>query len=226
MTKIKRVQIYGERCSGTNYLKKLIETNFEEPVVNNVGYGHKHFFGFQDLKNSKDVLFICIIRDPFTWLNSFYKKPWHVDPKITRSIDSFLGEEFSSYYDASHGPERNGLQITEDTNIFYPKTNYKNIFELRYTKVKWMLEVLPRKVEHCLFVRYEDFINSFTNTMYLLKNKGLTVKDINVFPKNYYKYKDSNKEYTPVDKEVILSKNIVLNHTEFSPLFEKRLGYM
>jgi hypothetical protein len=62
--------------------------------------------------------------------------------------------------------------------------------------------------------------------MYLLKNKGLTVKDINVFPKNYYKYKDSNKEYTPVDKEVILSKNIVLNHTEFSPLFEKRLGYM
>ena len=44
---IKRVQIYGERCSGTNYLKKLIETNFTQTVIND--YGHKHFFAGETL---------------------------------------------------------------------------------------------------------------------------------------------------------------------------------
>ncbi len=221
---IKRVQIYGERCSGTNYLKKLIETNFTQTVINE--YGHKHFFGFQNLKGTDDVLFVCIIRNPFTWINSFYKKPWHVDPKITRSIDSFLTEEFSSYYDRSHGPERHGLQILEDKNIFCPRKNYKNIFELRYQKLKWMLKVLPKKVKHTVFIRYEDFLEDFPKTMNVLKDKGLYVKPFIPFPKNYYKYKDSNQEYTPVENDIIISRDTILEQRDFSINLERKLGYI
>jgi len=52
----------------------------------------------------------------------------------------------------------------EDRNIF-TKERYKNIFELRYTKLKYMTEVLPQKVKHCIFIRYEDLLDDFENTI-------------------------------------------------------------
>ena len=60
---IKKYTIYGERCSGTNYLENIIDINFDVNLT--WEYGHKHFFGHQDnkLKNSDDTLFICIVRN-------------------------------------------------------------------------------------------------------------------------------------------------------------------
>ena len=49
-----KVTIYGERCSGTNYLEALLKLNFDVQIVRN--YGSKHFFGFKDLNNTDDVL--------------------------------------------------------------------------------------------------------------------------------------------------------------------------
>ena len=48
---IKYLTIYGERCSGTNYLENLIKINFDVEVK--FDYGWKHFFGFNDLKKTK-----------------------------------------------------------------------------------------------------------------------------------------------------------------------------
>ena len=41
---LKKVTIYGERCSGTNYLENLLLLNFDIEIV--WDYGSKHFFGF------------------------------------------------------------------------------------------------------------------------------------------------------------------------------------
>ena len=76
---IKYFTIYGERCSGTNYLEQIIKLNFDIEVT--WKYRWKHFFGLDDLLNSDDTLFICIIRDPFTWVNSFYKNQ-HLSPLL------------------------------------------------------------------------------------------------------------------------------------------------
>lgn len=38
---IKKVTIYGERCSGTNYLEELLTENFDVTLV--WDYGWKHF---------------------------------------------------------------------------------------------------------------------------------------------------------------------------------------
>ena len=43
---IKKVTIYGERCSGTNYLEELIVSNFDVKIT--WEYGWKHFFGFNN----------------------------------------------------------------------------------------------------------------------------------------------------------------------------------
>jgi hypothetical protein len=55
---IKRFIIYGERCSGTNYLQDLIEINFD--VETTWDYGWKHFFGFNDVSKSDDTLLFVL----------------------------------------------------------------------------------------------------------------------------------------------------------------------
>ena len=68
-----------------------------------------------------------------------------------------------------------GKEIIEDRNI-YTKKRYKNIFELRHTKIKWMIEDLPNKVKNYIFIRYEELINNFDETLIKIKDKGLQVK--------------------------------------------------
>lgn len=219
---LKKIQIYGERCSGTNFLKRLLETNFDVEITDD--FGHKHFFGFQNLRKSDDVLFICIVRDPLTWLNSFYRMPWHIAHENRSSVFNFLNNEMSSYYDNSYNPELSGKEIREDRHIF-TKKRYKNIFELRHTKIKWMLVKLPRKVKNYIFIRYEDLLHDFDKTMYMLKMKGLDVRDPLHFPQNYTKYKDSQHEYVP-KKYNDIKYNDILSNKSFQPFFEKKLGYL
>jgi hypothetical protein len=100
---MKKYCLYGERCSGTNYIQNLIRENFNAEHVKN--FGHKHFFGFTSFNNSDDVLFISVIRNLFDWINSFYIK-MHQLPLKYKKISSdlkrykFLNEEFFSFSDA------------------------------------------------------------------------------------------------------------------------------
>ena len=72
----KNYTIYGERCSGTNYLKNIIDTNFDIEFTQKFGF--KHFFGFSDLTNTDDILFIGIVRNPYDYLNSLYFDQHHL----------------------------------------------------------------------------------------------------------------------------------------------------
>jgi hypothetical protein len=81
-----KVTIYGERCSGTNYLEELLRLNFNVEIVWNFGW--KHFFGTNDLSHSDDVLFIGIIRNLEDWINSFYREQHHLPPQL-KNIHSF-----------------------------------------------------------------------------------------------------------------------------------------
>ena len=73
---INKYTIYGERNSGTNYLKQLMDKNFDV-CFNEIN--HKHFFWHNDLSNTDDILFIAIVRNPYDWLNSMYKTPYHIE---------------------------------------------------------------------------------------------------------------------------------------------------
>ena len=94
---IKKFAILGERCSGTNFLEELITHNFH--VLYTTEYGSKHFFCFDDYsnKNTRDTLFIGIIRNPIYWLNSFSKEQYHVPEHNRKNLTSFIFNEFYSY---------------------------------------------------------------------------------------------------------------------------------
>lgn len=103
---IARIQIYGERCTGTNFLESLVRNNIKHIDNNFSHYGAKHFPCWFDypfdanhyqlpeylhtLAGSDDCLFIVIFRDPYDWLRSFHKKPYH----STKNLHKISFSEF------------------------------------------------------------------------------------------------------------------------------------
>lgn len=199
---LKKVTIFGERCSGTNYLEQLLITNFDVEII--WDYGWKHFFGFCDLNNSDDVLFIGIVRNLPDWINSLYNTPYHLPVELIENIDTYLNKPFYSVTD-------DGVIMTNDINI---ETNeiYKNIFELRHVKNKYLVEKMPLLVNNYLLITYDELIYNFNVIMNKIKNGGLQVKNNIEFPINYIYYKNNEEivfqkqQYDAIDNKIIFEK--------------------
>jgi hypothetical protein len=199
---IEKICIYGERCSGTNYLEELLTNNFSVKQIND--YGHKHFFGFNDLSNSDETLFIGIIRNPYDWLNSLYRDQHHLPPNF-KDINYFLNTEFYSL-------NNNNNEIMTDRNI-YTKERYKNIFDMRYTKIKFLTEDMPKLVKNYILIKYEDLINNFNITINKIRSKGLKIKrgiyrplNIQYYKKEKDKHFVKNQKVNHISKEEIIDK--------------------
>lgn len=189
---MRKVTIYGERCSGTNYLEELLLLNFDVEIVWN--YGWKHFFGFSNLNNSDDTLFIGIIRNLEDWINSLYREKHHLPNHLTETIDTFLNDTFYSLYN-------NKNEIMDDRNIDTGE-RYKNIFELRLVKNKYLIEKMPKLVKNYYLIKYDDLVDSFEDSMNKLKNLGLKIKDNINFPLNV--------TYLKKDKQILFKKKKIL----------------
>ena len=205
--------IYGERCSGTNYLENLILDNFNIDITWN--YGWKHFFGFYNFSNTEEednTLFIGIIRNPITWIDSFFNNQHHINPFID-DINTFLTKEIKSTNDDN--------EIIEDRNY----VNGKRYKELRFYKNYYLINIMPQKVKNYILIKYEDLssftIRTLTNieTKFNLKRKLPEIKNI-----KYYK-SEKNEEYIKI--KINLSKIIIIFIMKhINKIQEKKLGYM
>jgi hypothetical protein len=198
---MRKVQIYGERCSGTNYLQQALITNFDVEIT--WDYGWKHFFGFNDLSGSDDVLFIGIVRNLPDWVNSFYREKHHLPTRLRNDVNAFLNDEFFSIHD-------DGSLIETDVNIENNKI-YKNIFELRHVKNKFLVETMPLSVKNYKLITYDSLISDFVGVMNQLRLTGLVTKQGIPFPVNigYYKAERNTpfiKKTNQIPTELILSK--------------------
>lgn len=219
---INEYKIYGERCTGTNYLKELMRINFN---ITEACLGSKHFFGFNKLNNTDHVLFICIVRNPIDWLNSLYKRKHHIPAHLTKSVPKFLNSEWYSIFDAENHPNR-GSEIIQDRNI-YTDERYKNIFEMRHVKHKYLIDDLPTIVKHYLLIKYEDLIQHFDIVMNTIKNKGLTPRKNVDFPVNItWNCKNKNKPHVATDNKRLILSSRVNKHPQFNTHYEKYLGYV
>jgi hypothetical protein len=229
---INEFTIYGERCSGTNYVEQLILSNFDVKVT--WRHGWKHFFGFHNLGNADNTLFVCVVRDPIKWINSLYRTPHHICDICKKSQANFLNYEIYSKPDTwdsrkYYGPYYNFYG--EDRHI-YTKKRYKNIFELRHVKLQYLLDDLPTKVKHHIVIRYEDLLTDFEKTMEKIRDTGLKVKSSINFPVNYNKYMEGNKQskknpiFVTHFKKDEISKGTIVYHPSFNKKYEEQLGYL
>lgn len=159
--------IYGERHSGTNFLEQSISQTFGLPRTE--FFGCKHFFGFakpERIWYERHHLFIGIVRNPYDWFHSMYDLPHHVPLENRINLWSLLNNE---WYSIDH----NNKEIMHDRN-FTTRPNlqrYKNIFEMRSTKLRYLYEEMPLLAQNYVLIRYEDLISSYNATMKIIQNR-------------------------------------------------------
>lgn len=224
--KITKFVIFGERCSGTNFLEDAIEKNFGLTFSNE--FGNKHFFYFNDFKNKKtdDILFIGIIRNPVHWLNSFYMKPYHV-PIKNRTLDKFLFSPFYSVKD-EEPPKKSYINKSDGSISFSLRSNpqemfdinkldlnyknggfYKNIFELRKNKNEYLIN-LNTKLKNYVLINYEDLLYNYEETLTNIKTKFNLEQLHNEFI-HIKSYKKSTTEMFKGEKEITFDTKTLFN---------------
>ena len=198
--RIKYFTIFGERCSGTHFLQHAILTNFHIQYIK----GEKHFFGNKEFRDTLDIsiqdneltlfekkmfefdsidteelLAFAIVRDPVEWIDSFYKRGHHVPPENRHPYERFVSCEFYSIYEDALKKHQ---EIMEDRN-WNTKERYKNIFELRNCKNKYMMEEFPKKYVHYYLLKYEDLRDNYAETLEHIRTRfGLRRKTETYIP--------------------------------------------
>ena len=216
---IKYFTIYGERCSGTNFLMHAIEKNFKIEYTTN--YCWKHFFGHYNYKNNdieNETLFIGIIRDPIEWIDSFYKIKHHVPLENKNDVMKFLFNEFYSLYENSND------EIMEDRHLITGK-RYKNIFEMRQVKNNYLINNMPKLVKNYLLIRYEDLRDNYNlildyfHIKFKLEKKYIIYQTID-------NYKGS-LDYLFKQKNILLNQGIInIIKKKLDKIQERSLGYL
>lgn len=207
--------IYGERHSGTKFLQKLINDNLH--IVYAKGFNHKHFFTPEFILRQsqitiKSTIFFCIVRNPYDWIMSFHRERHHCGINAANNIYNFMSKPWISR-EPFLGPE-----IMLDRHL-YNKKPYPTIFHMRSAKNQFLYSILPRYVEHHLFVRYEDFLEE-KYLDFFLHHIG-TVFDIKIkHNKSVTNFDNKRYYYNLIDDKLLAYIN---HHTDWN--IENSIGY-
>ena len=214
---IRYVQIFGERCSGTSYLARLVEKNFEQ-VESTKSFGFKHWFikdhnprgrlnrstDFQcvrRLDDSDDTLFIVIHRDPFDWLRSLNAKPYHAPGHWNLSFSEFIRKPWLC-------AERNRANPLwpEDEQGYYFIEEAENILRLRSQKIQHFLN-LEGTVPNVVFMKYEELVADLGVLEEVAEEFGIPLQSRPLQDETFYfgggrqKTFHSGKKYPPISPE-------------------------
>jgi hypothetical protein len=219
---ITQFTVFGERCTGTNFLQHCIKKNFNLELV--WDYGWKHFFGFTNYKSCDHVLFIGIVRDPVDWLCSFKNTPHHLPPHLYSTWQHFLFDEFWSQNEEMcyHVPN---YEILEDRHI-HTKERYKNILEMRQVKCNFLLDKMPNLVKNYILIKYEDLVDRYDEVMMEIQEKFNLKSQTTNFEKIISVCTDTsictddkwNKKIYQIPKEIDITEHLDLE-------LENKLGY-
>ncbi len=109
------VQIFGERCSGTNYLEHLLVSNFEVEIRWDNGFKHWPVVNSYDPTTS----YFCISRNLDDWVGSMLKHRHHIPP----GIKDPLTQPFINVNNRLAGPQV-PLTLLEHRYIFMERVSH------------------------------------------------------------------------------------------------------
>jgi hypothetical protein len=217
--------VLGERCSGTNLVSCLIELNFD--IEFDSSFHHKHFFGFCESakykERSDETLFICVVRNVYEWIASFFEKQHHM--VRTGDLRDFLTREIHSW------DESTGTEIVHDWNYVDNKP-YANLFELRKSKMIFCKDILPNLVKHHQIVLLENISSSLLQTNFLekltekfpLRKRGTGFRSI-PFNAQVYNHTQQKKVYNPRRYVIKDASDLEFIDSNIDVVVEKSVGY-
>ena len=158
---IARIKVFGERNSGNNFIRDLIQKNVRGVVAcgadsgeraagrtelcsgyykGGTGWAHGtpklNLFG-----DTTSTLFVFVVRDLEHWLRSMHRTPYHL--RRSSSVRSFLEDNIV-------GGE---ARMDHDVCVYADETG-KTIFELRYYKLRSYISAFG-KVDNAMMVNLE-----------------------------------------------------------------------
>lgn len=164
---ILRYTIYGERHSGTKLMQSIMHYNTNVELT--WQYGWKHWFGFANkntIINDQNTLFLCLVRNPYDWIRSFFLDAHHVPRENKSTIDKFM---FNRWYSVKDYVLDN-TEILEDRN-FLSGEKYKNIFDMRSHKIYYLRQVLTALSQNVMIIQYEKLITNTNDIIKLIKKR-------------------------------------------------------
>ena len=154
IAKFRRFQVFGQRCSGTNALIKLLERNLENLEFTEE-FGFKHWLVPRKVEVPDDVFVMVIARHVDQWLRSLHAKPWHAHRDLKKlEFGNFIRAEWRSVWDEEFwGIDENhpkfGQPIEEE---LCPQTGlpFANAIAMRTAKLRNWTDVASRAAGHVL----------------------------------------------------------------------------
>lgn len=229
------IQIYGEMHSGTNYLEMLLKNNFPKtPVFSGLSpkkriFSQKHFPAwftkplsyhsslgiderFWTLDNSKDTLFIVIVRDPYNWVRALYKRPYHI--RQARTFSAFIKRDVQFKISKDR---INAIDLNPETGKFF-----SNPLTMRSAKLANIL-YLPQKVSHCFFINYESLRDYPQQVLDEIAQRYSVAKNRQFVP--IKTYKSTEKVYTGSRYFPISEKDLTFINSQIDWSIEEKFGY-
>ena len=150
MCEIRKFQVFGHRCSGTNALIKTLERNLPDLRFTEEN-GFKHWLVPPEQAIPDDTMTVVIAREVSQWLRSLHRKPWHVRPKLkSLAFPDFIRAPWDTVWDedfwgVDQTDQRYGQPIAEER---CPRTGrpFANAVAMRTAKLANWLAVCNRSV--------------------------------------------------------------------------------
>ena len=217
---LKYYTIFGERNSGTNYLKSILDKKLKLKYTKKFGFKHWYIKNhyprgrenkttdnecFIDIDNNKDTLFIFTVRNPYDWCGSMKEKPYHIKRYDMSSMMSFISGKYIALENElpqDHMEDSISPWYKDDITGRYFIEEAENLIELRNTKNTHFYNLKDR-VKYFHIIKQETLeedINDMINKFKLICN------NVNVIT-NYKK----PRSYSLDDKSIQFIKNNLNN---------------
>ena len=202
-----KYKVFGERHTATNAIQVFMSLNFGTDVQNYSFLGWKHRLAPSNSEwqkiNYMNTLFIFTVRNPYTWVKSMYKEPYHY-----------------------HMPQI--VQLPFEQFLLHPFEDYENLLKMWNKKYDSYLR-MSEEVPWSMFVRMEDFQNN-QKEIYNCAKEFLKPKNDNFQPFTRYITGGGeipNQEIPKYNKtEMNLSaREFAIINSQINPIIVKRLGY-
>jgi len=220
-----KIQIFGERCSGTTYLEHILKNNLKSVQICN-DFGWKHFFPKTDPLREDEYIFFFLFRNPFDWLRSLHRQPFHAAPSLKNlSFSEFIRQEWYCVWNEDGGKEPDD-PLYEKEMMFErdPETGerFGNVIRMRSGKIKnWTR--LHAKVKQSKLIQYQliksdpgGFIDLIADTFHFQKNDKF---------QNVIQYRGTGSTYKPKDYQAIEKDDMEYILSELDHKLERQIGF-
>ena len=223
---MKEIKLYGLQRTFTNYLKFLLEKNYDCKVFASIG-GWKH--GFYNLPDSlgKELDVVICTKNPYAWLPSLHRylkdffegdlpvfSKWLRSPLVLFAYGLFNKGKID-YYIRSANPVQHWNNMNYHWSTIQLQSHklitsrYEDILADAELEVEGMSEILEIQRKSKKFIDEERVFGKGDDAITLIEKKK--------FNKKYYLEKKYLEKYDKKDIEFV--------EQQLSPVVMKRLGY-